>query len=143
MPIFLANSAYDLVTHPITLVSLGSAVGGNLRYYLGRWIDQQGWPWGFPWGTLVINVSGSFLLGFLAIIFLERLLPPRRELYLLLGTGFCGGYTTFSTFEWETYKLIREQNYLAAGGNIFLSVLLGLIGVIAGVLLALSIFGRR
>jgi len=100
--------------HPVTLLTVGSAVGGNLRYYLGRWIDTQEWPGSLPWGTFVINVSGSFLLGFFAVAFLERLTPARREFYLLLGTGFCGGYTTFSTFEWETYKLLRSGNWPAA-----------------------------
>ena len=129
--------------HPVTLIAFGSAVGGNLRYWLGRWIDGLGWPGGLPWGTFVINVSGSFLLGFFAVAFLERLAPARREVYLLLGTGFCGGYTTFSTFEWETYKLARDGSYPAALLNVAASCGVGFVGVAAGTLLAHLLFGKR
>ena len=129
--------------HPVTLIAVGSAVGGNLRYWLGRGIDAQAWPGGLPWGTLVVNVSGSFLLGFFAVAFLERVGPARREAYLLLGTGFCGGYTTFSTFEYETYKLAREGHYPAALGNVAASCVVGFAAVAAGTLLATLIFGKR
>lgn len=132
-----------VASHPATLVAVGSAVGGNARYWLGRWIDGQAWPGGLPWGTLVVNVSGSFLLGFFAVAFLERVAPARREAYLLLGTGFCGGYTTFSTFEYETYKLAREGHYPAALGYVAASCVVGLAAVAAGALLATLIFGKR
>ncbi len=132
-----------VATHPVTLIGVGSAVGGNLRFWLGRWVDAQAWPGGLPWGTLVINVSGSFLLGFFAVAFVERVGPPRREAYLLLGTGFCGGYTTFSTFEWETYKLLREGHYPAALGNVAASCVVGFVAVAAGALLASLILGKR
>jgi CrcB protein len=133
----------DVAVHPITLIAVGSAVGGNLRFWLGRWVDAQQWPGGVPWGTFVINVSGSLLLGFFAVWFLERLEPQRRDLYMLLGTGFCGGYTTFSTFEWETYKLIRDQNWFAALANVVGSVVVGFLCVFLGALAAHLIFGRR
>ena len=133
----------DVAAHPVTLIALGSAVGGNLRYWLGRWVDARGWPGGLPWGTFVINVSGSLLLGFFAVWFLERLGPARRELYLLLGTGFCGGYTTFSTFEWETLKLLRDGNWPAALANVVGSVAVGFLGVVLGVWAAYLVFGRR
>jgi fluoride exporter len=129
--------------HPIVLIAVGSAVGGNLRYWLGRWIDARQWPGGIPWGTFVINVSGSLVLGFLAVWLLERAEPARRELYLLLGTGFCGGYTTFSTFEWETYRLIRDGSWPAALANVFGSVAAAFLALFVGVLTAYLIFGRR
>jgi CrcB protein len=132
-----------VAVHPITLITVGSAVGGNLRYWLGRWIDAQQWTSGFPWGTFVINVSGSLLLGFFAVWFLERTEPAQRGLYLLLGTGFCGGYTTFSTFEWDTYKLIQNGNWPAALANVFGSVAVGFLGVVLGAMTAHLIFGRR
>ena len=133
----------EMAVHPIVLIAVGSAVGGNLRYWLGRWIDAQQWPGGIPWGTFVINVTGSLVLGFCAVWFLERLEPARRGLYLLLGTGFCGGYTTFSTFEWETYKLLRDENWFAALANVFGSVAVGFLGVFLGALAAHAIFGRK
>jgi len=130
------------LVHPVTLVSIGSAVGGNLRYWLGSWIERtQGWL-GFPVGTFCINVGGSFAIGFLAVTFLERLSPSQREMYLLLGTGLCGGFTTFSTFEWETYKLVREGSWPMALTYIVASCLGGFIAVFAGATLAHGIFGR-
>jgi fluoride exporter len=133
----------DAAVHPITLIAVGSAVGGNARYWLGRWIDARQLPGGLPWGTFVINVTGSLLLGFFAVWFMERLSPTRRELYLLLGTGFCGGYTTFSTFEWETYKLIRDGNWPAALSYVFGSLAVGFLGVFLGAVAAHLVFGRR
>lgn len=125
-----------ILTHPAALVGAGSAVGGNLRYWLGRWIDARTPPGGMPWGTVAVNVSGSLVLGFLAVALLERAGPARREWYLLLGTGLCGGYTTFSTFELETLRLLRDGRSGAALANVGLSVVAGLAGVAAGAVLA-------
>src|SRR5262245_47786024 len=85
-----------LLIHPVVLVGFGGAVGSLLRYYLGRWIDARAGGSGFPWGTFAINVSGSFILGVVGLLVTERLPPDYRWAYLLLGTGLCGGFTTFS-----------------------------------------------
>jgi CrcB protein len=132
-----------ILLHPVTLISVGSIVGGNLRYFLGRWVDSLQWAGGLPWGTFLINVTGSFLLGFFGVAFVDRVGPGRREAYLLLGVGLCGSYTTFSTFEWETLKLIRDGSWWAALLNVVGSVLAGFAAVVAGAVLARLLFGRE
>ena len=77
------------------------------------------------------------------MVFLERMAPDHRDWYLLLGTGFCGGYTTFSTFEWETFNLIRDRSWMLAAANVVGSVAAGLGGVVLGVALAGLLFPDR
>jgi CrcB protein len=115
-------------------VALGAAVGGVARYALTAVLQQRAGP-GFPIATLVINVSGSVLLGFLMRYALgSGSVSP--ELRALLTTGFCGGYTTFSTFSYETILLFEDGEYGRAGLYVLLSVVIALAGTIAGMKVA-------
>jgi CrcB protein len=125
------------------LLLLGGAVGTYLRYAVGKWFNSQPWAEGFPYGTMFINVTGSFILAVAAVIILERLPPAHQDWYLLVGTGFCGGYTTFSTFEWETFRLVRDGSWWYALGNVFGSVIAGFVGVLLGVALVGLLFPRQ
>lgn len=120
---------FDWLTHPAVLLAVGGGAGANARFWLGRWVAD--WQLrhggvGFPWGTFVVNVSGSAVLGLVAGLCLGHADPARRLWYLLLGTGFCGGFTTFSTFSYETLELLRADRYGAALGYVFGSVAAGL-----------------
>ena len=123
-------------------VMLGGAIGSGLRYGISFWAGSHPWGQSFPYGTLFINVSGSFILGAAAVILLERL-PQYQDLYLPLGTGFCGGYTTFSTFEWETFRLVRDGSWWLALANVLGSVLAGFLGVLLGVATAGKAFPQQ
>jgi CrcB protein len=129
----LALWTYSLLTNKIVLLSIGGALGTNARYWLARWLGEVVSAKGFPLGTFVINVTGSFVLGAAAVVILERLSPVHQNWYLLVGTGFCGGYTTFSTFEWETFRLVRDGSLWMAMANIVGSVVVGFLGVMAAV----------
>jgi fluoride exporter len=108
---------------------VAGAVGAPARYLLDDAISSrtQGV---FPWGTLVINVSGSFLLGLLTGLALFHGFPATPK--LILGTGFCGAYTTFSTFTYETVRLAEEGAVNEAVRNALASLVLGAAGAAAG-----------
>jgi CrcB protein len=86
------------------LIGFGGMLGANARYMLTNWIAAH-WGVTFPYGTLVVNISGSFLLCFLLAVFGDRLLPSLR---LVLAVGFLGSYTTFSTFSYEWLSLLQQ-----------------------------------
>lgn len=111
-------------------IALGAVAGAPLRYYLSGKVQDIA-PATFPYGTLVVNVTGCLVIGLLLSIAEDRELLS-REARLLLVTGFLGSYTTFSTFGWETYELLRDVEFVRTAGNILLSVLGGLFGVWAG-----------
>jgi CrcB protein len=115
------------------LVVIGGGAGSLARYLAGTAI--MNWSGGrFPLGTLLVNVSGSFAIGLLMTLFTERFVP-HPNLRLLLVVGFLGGYTTFSSFEWETFRAVRDGAGWAALANVFASVLLGFAAVWAGAML--------
>jgi CrcB protein len=122
------------------LLMLGGAVGTLLRYWVGRWCSSRPWGGVFPWGTFVINVTGSFILAFAAVLIRYRLPPEYGDLYLLIGTGFCGGYTTFSTFGLETWELVRAKSWPLALANVVGSVVAGFVAVVLGWKLAEALF---
>lgn len=122
-------------------VAAGSAVGGACRFLLTALIQQRAGGT-FPLGTLLINISGSFVLGFLIRYALATpAITP--ELRALLATGFCGGYTTFSTYSFETATLIEESQYPRAALYILLSVGLALVGTFAGFIAARELIALR
>lgn len=116
------------------LVMLGGATGSLARYVAGGAIMNR-FGGRFPLGTLVINVTGSFLIGLLMALFTERF-QPHPHWRLLLVVGFLGGYTTFSAFEYETYSAVRDGGPWIGLINIVASVALGYLAVWFGVLLA-------
>jgi CrcB protein len=122
-------------------VALGAAVGGVARYAFTAFFQQRAGP-GFPMATLLINISGSLLLGFLMRYALASgSLNP--ELRALLTTGFCGGYTTFSTFSYETILLFEDGEYRRAALYVTLSVVLALLGTIGGMKAADKLLALR
>jgi fluoride exporter len=106
----------------ILAVAIGGALGSVVRYLIGI---ESGRLFGsdFPWGTLIINVSGSFLIGVFAALFATKwsVTPPAR---VFLIVGICGGYTTFSTFALDLWYLIERGQFLASGAYIVGSVVL-------------------
>ena len=118
------------------LVVIGGGTGALARYVAASAIMTR-FGGKFPLGTLAINVTGSFLIGFLMTVLTERWqVDPRWR--LLLVVGFLGGYTTFSSFEWETYAAARDGEVLLGMINVAASVMLGYAAVWLG-----SVLGRR
>ena len=118
-------------------VALGGALGAMARYGISGWVQTATGSM-FPMGTLVVNVVGSFVIGIVLQATTEKF-SASPEVRLFLTTGFCGGLTTFSTFSFETLRLMEDQQWLAAGGNTLLNVVLcigaAFLGVVAARLL--------
>jgi CrcB protein len=123
----------------IILVSVGSALGGLARWGVSIGMAKLAGTT-FHWGTLLINISGSLFLGWFSTIVGARLPEGcwirQEDLRLLVAVGFTGAFTTFSTFEFETYSLFRDDRILAAATYMAGSVFLGLLAVWLGVRLA-------
>lgn len=121
------------------LVGCGGFLGANARYWIGGAISNRAGA-GFPWGTFVINVTGSFLIGLIMASILG--FNWGRPWQLLLVIGILGGYTTFSSFSYESINLILGRSYLYATYYIFGSVILSLVGTMLGVIAA-RLLGAR
>jgi len=113
----------------LLFIALGGSLGALARYGLSRWI-QVNLNDIFPWGTLVVNLSGSFFIGFFFELFETSILPA--DLRSLVTIGFLGAYTTFSTYSLESVNLLREGEIRLFVTNILLSTILGLLLVAAG-----------
>lgn len=118
------------MTLNIVMIALGAALGANLRYGLSLWAAQR-FGTAFPYGTLIINVLGSFVIGVVLVLATTRL-PLGEPVRLLLVTGLLGGFTTFSSFSFETYTLLTAGSWAQAALYTVGSFGLGMVGVFLG-----------
>lgn len=123
-------------------VAIGGALGSVARHWLSGLVAER-YAQGFPWNTLVVNVFGSLVIGFLAALAeaqgRAQLSPAARQFFM---AGLCGGFTTFSSFSLQTLSLLRDRQWLYAGANALLSVSLCLLAVWFGLVLGLLFTGR-
>lgn len=121
-------------------VAIGGALGSVARYWFSGWIANHLGET-FPWGTLLVNVSGSFVIGLFATLTAEAhgtwLVGPSGRVFFMYG--ICGGYTTFSSFSLQTLNLARDGEWFYAGANAVLSLTICLLAVWLGHVLALGI----
>jgi CrcB protein len=121
------------------IVFFAGGAGAVARYAIGGWVAQAAGA-GFPWGTLVVNASGSFLISIVMYVaFATSAISP--ELRLGLTTGFLGGFTTYSTFNYETIALLREGTWLIATANVAATVVICLAAGAAGLAVARALAG--
>lgn len=115
----------------LAAIGIAGFFGAIARYLVSNYFNALG-RGEFPWGTLIINISGSFLLGFIYAVSAQRITWFDGQTRAMIGIGFIGSYTTFSTFSFETLALIENGNWPAAGGNVAFSLAIGIIAVFAG-----------
>jgi len=124
-------------------IAIGSALGGVARYACSRAVALQ-YGETFPWGTLLVNVSGSFVIGLIAAIVgpdSRYVVSPNIRNFLMVG--ICGGYTTFSSFSLQTLELIRNRDFGEAVGNVLLSVAACMAAVALGYIVGSAVGGAR
>ncbi len=122
----------------VLLVAIGGAIGAAARYLVGAWISSLLGP-NFPWGTFFVNVTGSFVIGVVLVLVQGGALPAGARLFV--AVGILGGYTTFSTYSYETLGLVSDGNLIGAFTNALGQVVLGLVGVYLGVVVGRLIGG--
>jgi len=120
---------------PYLLLGFGGFLGAIARFLMARWVGVLV-ETRFPLGTLLINVSGSFLLGVIGTMVAQKVFANSDAVRLALGVGFLGAFTTFSTFAFETHALFEDGSWLTATTNMFASVFVGLVAVRAGIVAA-------
>jgi len=116
-------------------ISLGAIAGALSRYYLGLWLTQL-FGTGFPYSTLIINISGCFVMGFFTMLAVGRLIAIHPDIRLLVTTGFLGSYTTFSTYELDTANLLQKYSLEIDLLYCLSSAFFGLISLVLGNALA-------
>ena len=121
----------------IVWISLGAVIGANARYFLSRWVARVANA-EFPYGTLLINVTGSLLLGFFLAWTTERVLADPRW-RLLVAIGFCGSYTTFSSYAFETAAYFEQGHWVFFAGNLIANNVLCLAATLAGIAAARAV----
>ncbi|MFQ5661442.1 MAG: fluoride efflux transporter CrcB [Gammaproteobacteria bacterium] len=114
-------------------VGVGGFLGANARYLVSTWLARFLDPT-LPWGTLAVNTTGSLLIGAFLVWTTERVIAS-PDLRLLVAVGFCGSYTTFSSFAFETMRLLEQGHWLDAIGSFLLNNVLALAAVLAGMTL--------
>ncbi len=124
---------------PALIVFFGAGIGGVARYLLGGWIQAATGP-AFPWGTFTINVTGSFILA-VAYATLDGS-AAAAEWRLFLGVGICGGYTTFSTFSYETVRLMQDGDWTRASAYVIASVVGSVAAALIGLRIGTSLLAR-
>ena len=130
------NDSLRVVMVKSFYIGIGGFLGANARYWLGGWvIDRLGES--FPHATFAVNVIGSFVLGLFVTLTTERYIVSHPNVRLLVAIGLIGSFTTFSTFEYETFALANTGSYWLAGLNACLSLTAGFVAVWLGARLAL------
>lgn len=119
------------------MVGIGGALGSVLRFWLGSYLGSK-LGGRFPYGTFVVNITGSFMIGIVIALLAERTQWNANWRYLI-PIGFIGGYTTFSAFEYETFRLFQDGLIGTAALNVVLSVVVGFAGVWAGAIVGKSL----
>ena len=131
------NWIFGATLEKAVLISIGAVLGANARYWIGDWVAQK-WGTAFPYGTILINLTGSFLIGLFLTLATERFLVDPR-LRLLVAVGFLGAYTTFSTFSFESFNLFYRGQWQLGLLNALGSTLIGIVAVGLGVYLGKSL----
>ncbi|HEV1285758.1 MAG TPA: fluoride efflux transporter CrcB [Bryobacteraceae bacterium] len=121
----------------VLLISIGAILGANLRYFVAQYVSKL-IPSSFPYGTLIINITASFMLGFFLVWTSERVLAdPRWRIFF--AVGFCATYSTYSSYAFETFALVENGQFWLAAMNLVLTNVVCFVAVVSGAALARSI----